>query len=145
MSFWAAIRDSIEVSDKKIRDFGIVMLVVLSGIIPLFLAWRAGWELGTVSWTLIAIGLVLFLASVLMPMRIRRVYVGWMGLAIILGLVMTKVIISLVFYLIMTPIGLGRRLLVRDPLGVRRDNESESYWTEREKAPKPASSYEKQY
>jgi len=144
-SFLSVVMAEVEVSTKRIRDFGRVMLVVLSFIIPAFLMWRNAWEISTASWILFAIGLVIFLLSVIRPLVLTPVYKGWMGLAIILGLFMTKVIISLVFYFIMTPIGIGRRLLVKDPMNMRIDSEAESYWVEKENPVTDPSSYEKQY
>lgn len=135
----------VEVNKKRIRDFGLVMLVVLSFIIPAFLSWRNDWEISSVSWTLFTIGLILFVFSLARPLLLTPVYKAWMGLAIILGLFMTKVIISLVFYLIMTPIGIGRRLLVKDPLRIRSDKQAESYWSVKENPVREPSSYEKQY
>jgi hypothetical protein len=68
----------------------------------------------------------------------------WMGVAEAMGFVMTRVILGLVFFLIVTPIGLLRRLTGGDPLG-RRSRSAESYWkpyTERRHSPKH---YEKMY
>ncbi|MDQ1558600.1 MAG: hypothetical protein QOD32_1660 [Pyrinomonadaceae bacterium] len=68
----------------------------------------------------------------------------WMGLAEALGFVMTRVILGVVFFLVVTPIGLVRRLTGGDALG-RRAGRGESYWkpyTERRADPKH---YEKMY
>lgn len=68
----------------------------------------------------------------------------WMGLAEAMGFVMTRVILGVVFFLFVTPIGLARRLFGGDPLG-RRAARTESYWkpyTERRRSPKH---YEKMY
>lgn len=68
----------------------------------------------------------------------------WMGMAEAMGYVMTRVILALVFFLVVTPIGLLRKLTGGDPLG-RRASRTESYWkpyTERRSDPKH---YEKMY
>ena len=68
----------------------------------------------------------------------------WMGMAEAMGFVMTRVILGVVFFLVVTPIGLARRLFGGDPLG-RRGARIESYWkpyTERRSDPKH---YEKMY
>ena len=51
----------------------------------------------------------------------------WMGLAEALSFVMTRVILAIVFFALVTPIGLFRRLIGGDPLN-RRAASSESYW-----------------
>ena len=68
----------------------------------------------------------------------------WMGMAEGMGFVMTRVILGGVFFLVVTPIGLARRLFGGDPLN-RRGARTESYWkpyTERRNDPKH---YEKMY
>lgn len=51
----------------------------------------------------------------------------WMKLAEALSFVMTRVILGLVFFLMVTPIGLFRRMIGGDPLH-RRARRAESYW-----------------
>ena len=67
-----------------------------------------------------------------------------MTFAVILGWVMTRVILSLVFYLIMTPIGLLTRLLGEDFLLLKKSN-SESYWNNRDRIYETSQDYEKQF
>jgi len=144
-TFLSVVLAEVLVSTKRIRDFGLVMLVVLSFIIPAFLIWRSGWEPTTAAVILFCTGLLLFVMSLVRPAALTGIYKAWMGLAIILGLFMTKVIISLVFYLLMTPIGLGRQLLVGDPLGMRKKDTATTYWTEKNITKPDPASYEKQY
>ena len=59
---------------------------------------------------------------------------GWMKLARILGTVNSKLILTLLFYLVLTPIALLSRLfrsspVIRTPEGTKRD----TYWNRREK------------
>jgi hypothetical protein len=144
-SFFKSILSEIEVNHQRIRDFGRVMLVVISFIIPLFLIWRNDWSLTTASSVFFGAGLAIFMLSLVKPDALRGIYRYWMALAVVLGLFMTKVIISLVFYLLMTPIGLMRRAWVGDPLKIRFDKKAESYWIEKEVRKPAPESYEKQY
>jgi hypothetical protein len=41
------------------------------------------------------------------------VYLAWMRIAVLMGTIMTALIVSVVFFLLITPIGLVRRLLKR--------------------------------
>lgn len=136
----------IEVSPKKIRDFGLVMLLIPGLLIPGMLYWISG-GFGLLSQCLMAFGVFIALLSRLAPATLHGFYRGWMSLAVVLGLFMTKVIITLVFYGMMMPIGLGRQLWVGDPLKMKRDPKQDSYWIKRdiaENAIKPEK-YEKQY
>ena len=51
----------------------------------------------------------------------------WMGLAAAMSFVMTRVILAIIFFLMVVPIGLLRKLMGGDPLG-RRAAPTESYW-----------------
>ena len=142
--FLSELQKEIEVNNKKIRDFGWIMFVVLGLIVPAIISYKNGWDITRAMTILFGISLVFLLPSLAVPKAVYPVYRGWMTIAILLGLVMTKVIITLVFYLMMTPIGLTRRMFVRDPLKLRIDKNAKSYWVTREE-PVSRESYEKQF
>lgn len=145
----ALLRDiyaEIEVTPEKIRGFGTVMFIVLGLLIPGALYWRSG-EPGALSITLISSGVLLGLVSRFRPGALYSIYRGWMSLALVLGLFMTKVIITLVFYGMMMPIGLARQLFTGDPLNMKPDSSRDTYWVKHDAAEsdiKPER-YEKQY
>ncbi|MCH8568142.1 MAG: SxtJ family membrane protein [Balneolales bacterium] len=129
--FISLLSGEITVNNRKVREFGFVMLLIPGILIPALLGWRNDWQFGTISQVLFAFGFTLFFISMVRPVSIFSIYKGWMILALMLGLVMTKVIISLVFLLVMTPIGIGRRLLTKDPLGISINKSAETYWKDR--------------
>lgn len=123
------------------RDFGLLV----GGV---FLALGGWWtyrgRYPTLSAALLAVGAALMLLGALRPQWLVVPNRLWMGMAEAMGFVMTRVILGVVFFLIVTPIGLVRRLTGGDPLG-RRGARTESYWkpyTERRADPKH---YEKMY
>ena len=61
-----------------------------------------------------------------------------------LGWLNTRLILGLVFYLMITPLGLLIRLAGTDLLDEKIDKKAESYWKKRPPAPGPAR-YEKSY
>ena len=67
--------------------------------------------------------LVAALAVQLVAMTIPRAFaplaVVWFGLSNLLGAVMSRVLLTAVFFLLVTPIGLVRRLFGKDPLQLR--------------------------
>jgi hypothetical protein len=75
---------------------------------------------------LIVIGGLLVLAGSLAPGRLGSVHRAWMGLAHLLSKVTTPVFLGIVYFGVMTPIGLARRLLGKHPLRHREDNDS--FW-----------------
>jgi hypothetical protein len=123
------------------RDFGLLVggvLVALGGW------WSYRGRYPVLSVVLLSVGATLALLGALQPKWLVVPNRLWMGMAEAMGFVMTRVILGVVFFLIVTPVGLLRRLTGGDPLG-RRAGRTGSYWkpyTERRADPKH---YEKMY
>lgn len=120
------------VTDKKaLRKFGFVMfgaLVVVAAIVH----WLNNFE-----WSravdILAISAFVFLAFALVwPRALSPVEWIWMKLAMVLNYIMTRVLLSLVFFLAITPIGLIFKGLRKDLLGRKFDRDASTYWTEPE-------------
>lgn len=62
---------------------------------------------------------------------LKAFYNVWMKFAHALGWVNTKIILSIVYFLIFTPIALFFRLIGKDPMD-RRFESVDSYWIKRE-------------
>ena len=62
------------------------------------------------------------------PVR-RYVYIGWMCAAYPIGWTVSHVLLAIVFYGVITPIGLALRTFGGDPMRRRFEPGSESYWT----------------
>jgi hypothetical protein len=120
------VRGKKAVNDAQARKTALVVAAVLSGI--------AAWNLykGRTTVVLVFGGLALALAltGLLIPALARRFHVMWMTLALALGYVNSRVLLSLLFYLLFAPYGFISRLVKRDPLR-RRAARGESYWTPR--------------
>ena len=63
--------------------------------------------------------IVVLVAAMTVPLLFRPVSVVWFGLSRAVGTVMSKVLLTVVFYAVVTPIGLVRRLLGHDSLRLR--------------------------
>lgn len=71
---------------------------------------------------------------------LKSVYAVWMKFASVLGIINVTLILSLLFYIIFTPIGLIIRLFGRDLLDRKIEKDKTSYWLKKEF---PASDYER--
>lgn len=101
---------------------------IVSGALLVIAAYQR-WR-GAEPWvvlTLIAIAVVLLLSSAFAPSLLRPVYRRWMALGEALGWLNTRIILTLVFFLVVTPIGLLMRLFGRSPITTAR---RDSYWTD---------------
>jgi len=57
----------------------------------------------------------------------------WHYLGIILGMVVSPIVMGIIFFLVVTPIGLVMRLFGKDLLGLKTNKNTKSYWIDREK------------
>ena len=90
-------------------------------------------------------GAVLVLFGAILPRALKWIYIAWMSVAFVLGFVMAHVILTLLFFLVITPIGLVARLMGKDFLSLKLDRAAKSYWIPREKKPKSAADYSRQF
>lgn len=131
---------NIKTATSDLRKFGITMGVVL-GILGGLLLWRGKgyyFYFFILSLTFLVLGLVL-------PRWLKIVYKIWMSLTVIIGWVMTRVILTVLFYFVVTPISLLMRLFGRNLLDIRFESSAPSYWIPR-KIPKfDKTNYEKQF
>jgi ABC-type uncharacterized transport system permease subunit len=74
---------------------------------------------------------------------LRVVYLGLSYATYPIGYAVSHVVLVVVYYLVLTPIGLAMRLFGYDPLAGRFDAGAKTYWTPREN-PKSVESYFKQ-
>ncbi len=101
---------------QHLRKFGFVMAVAF-GVFGALFVWRdKPWGM----YTLYVAGAFLALALIA-PRALGPIEKGWMALARVLQTVMTAVILTLTFFLVMTPMGLFLRLIGKDLLGMKGD------------------------
>jgi hypothetical protein len=84
------------------------------------------------------VGGLLFVLGLVLPRLLYWPNKGWMALAEVLSYISTRVILAVVFFGIVTPIGFVKRLFGWDPLH-RRAPEADSYWrpySERQRDPR---------
>ncbi|MHC4596363.1 MAG: SxtJ family membrane protein [Planctomycetota bacterium] len=125
---------------SELRKFGITVGTFLGLLGGLFL-WR---EKEYYFYFLIFSAALLFLGTVA-PILLRPIHKVWMILAVLLGWVMTRIILSVLFYLVVTPIGLLAKLFGKSRLNLAFDKSAESYWRFKDNTRQETSDYEKQF
>tara|TARA_Y100000590_G_C15508720_1_gene934569 strand:+ start:192 stop:602 length:411 start_codon:yes stop_codon:yes gene_type:complete len=130
---------NIKTSIKDLKSFGFTMGVILSMISAALFYYN-----NNIFQTIAILSSVFIGFGVLLPIVLRPIYMVWMIFALIFGWIMTRVILGIVFYFIITPIGLLTRLLGEDFLGLRITN-SNSFWNQRNSDDEMNQDYEKQF
>ena len=123
-----------------LRRFGITMCIALA-VLAALLFWR-GKEIYVYIGLLSPVFLILGLAA---PVVLRPVHKVWMSLAHVLGWIMTRVILSLLFFLGVTPVGVLGRLFGKKFLDTTMRDSRETYWIPRDHADESPARYEKQF
>ena len=131
---------NIKSEKSDLRKFGITIGVILL-VIAGFLFWKEKESFQI----LLIIGVTFCILGIAIPFILKPIYWVWMIFATILGWIMTRVILSLLFYIIVTPIGLIPRFFGKQFLELRWDKSKESYWNFRTNEHLKKENYEKQF
>jgi len=81
-------------------------------------------------WALV-ISVVFFIASFLAPQILKPMNKIWFRVGIMMGSVVSPIIMAVVFFIVILPIGLLMRILQKDFLNRKIDKKANSYWINR--------------
>ena len=129
-----------EMDRKEFRKFGITIgsFLAVIGLIFYFLS-------SNNASVMILIGVALLVSALSFPIVLKPFFIIWMSFAAVMGYVMTRLILGILFYLIFTPIGLILKLFRKRLLELNIDPAAASYWKMREPEPYTPERTEKQY
>ena len=130
---------NIKTGNKELKSFGYTIGVILI-IVASFLFYYDNHLYQTIA----SIAALLIVFGLVLPLLLKPVYLIWMIFAVIIGWIMTRLILSILFYIILTPIALITRLLGEDFLYMKK-SDSNSYWNERDSYFEQNQNYEKQF
>lgn len=132
--------DKLDLSVKSLRKFATIMGVACTVItVVIFFRHKHSVVPSSVA------GLLFFAVGIIAPVLLKPLYVVWMRFAFVLGWVNTRIILCILFYLILTPIGIVLRIFGVDLLERRIEKKAGSYWHTKDAADKDMASYERQY
>ena len=138
MKLWDEIK-TIESSKKKLREFGLTI-----GIFLLILGGLALWRHKAHANFLFVTSSPFISLALVAPAALKPFQKIWMALALCLGWVMSRVILCVLFYAVLTPIALILRLAGKDLLQRRQGEKKDTFWTNHA-INKPTQSYENQF
>ena len=143
MSVIAEIRQ-LNPDKKELRKFGwtvgaafLVLCFLLAVALPYFFG--KGDFYPVLAW----IGGGLIVLGTVVPSVLRPIFYGWMSFAFVLGAFMTRVILTIFFFIVLTPVGLFFKLIGRDALERKIDRQGTTYWKTKEYAIDDRSRFEK--
>jgi hypothetical protein len=93
-------------------------------------------------WAIAVGGLLIFLGGIL-PRALAPIHKGWMWIGHILGWINTRILLGIVFYGLITPIGMVFRLMGKDTMRQAISDQSPTYRVARQ--PRPRSHMKHQF
>lgn len=130
----------IKSSKNDLKKFGVAVGIVLTALSAIF------WWIGKEFYLYFAIpGILLIVMGLTIPTVLKPVQKVWMTIAVILGWVMTRVILSILYYLVFTLVNLAARLFSKQFLELKWDKSQKTYWNYRPEKKFDRVIYEKQF
>jgi len=130
----------IDNSDEAVKKTGLTVGVVLI-LVSLLL-----WYLDKTSFIYFSIigGLFVILAIIAIPV-LRPFHKLWMMLALAMGFVMSRVILTILYYLVLTPIGLLAKIVSKKFMPIGFDKNEKTSWEKRDLTDKNKIQHERQF
>lgn len=117
---------------RDLRVFALVQLL-MAFVVAWLLHRRLGWDAAAIG--LAAVSLVLVVVGLASPVLLKPLFLLWMCAAFPVGWVMSHLLLGVVYYVVLTPIGFALRCRGRDTLGLKHRGDAPSYWTARPDPP----------
>lgn len=125
---------------KEIRRFGLIALLFFGCLCALGL-----WRQKLIITSLFGVLSFLGLGFLLFPRPLMPIYKGWIKIANFIGKIINTIILTLAYYLVITPSALVKRVLSGRPLPLRPDENMDSYWVPRDEPSQPKERFIKRY
>ena len=121
-----------ELDDKGLREFGLTTGVAVVVIFGLFFPWILERDWPTWPWIVAA---PFWLLALVQPTWLRPIYRGWMRFGLLASRVMTPLVLGIVFFVMISPMAMVRRLMGKDPMQRTLDPDQDSYRVPSTKSP----------
>ena len=131
---------NIKATRKKLRHFGLSV-----GCVAALFGGVLFWLENSVWPVFLGLGMVLIGAGAVLPVILKPVYLVWMTFAAILGWTMTRIILGILFYLVLTPIALTAKLCGKQFLDLKWKQPRTTYWNDLSGKETSSDSYTRQF
>jgi hypothetical protein len=101
-----------KIEKKQLRDFGLLV----GGIFTIIAVWPMVFRGEPLRLWALGLGVVLMTLGVGLPSVLLPIHKVWMGIGHVLGWINTRIILGIVFYGLVTPIGMMFRLMGKDTM-----------------------------
>ena len=118
-------KQEIKVNKKNNISFGILFFIffLIIGLFPLV-------SVGVIRIWSVVLSLIFLIITIIRPNLFTFLNRSWIQFGIFLGKIISPIVMGLVFFFVVTPIGILVRILKKDVMGLKRG--ASSYWINRE-------------
>ncbi len=113
-----------EAKNKELRNFGLIMAAffgIVLGVLPMLIK-----KSDIKVWTVI-VAVAFLLPSLTYPKALKWLYQFWMLIGLVLGWIQTRIILSVIYFGLVTPIAYFMRLRGKDILNMKLDKAATTY------------------
>ncbi len=125
---------------KELRDFGIVM-----GVAFLLIAGFIYWKSAKLNLVIFALSAIFALLGVAAPGVLKPIQKVWMSIAVVMGWMVSRVILFVLFYAVLTPISVLAKLFGESFLDLKMNDGKATYWVDRRTKEFQKKQYERQF
>lgn len=112
-----------QATNKELRQFGLLV----GGVFSVIGSWPVVFRSEPPRLWAMILGSLLIVLGGLLPQSLKQVHSGWMKIGHVLGAINTKIILGIIYYLLITPMGLVMRLMGKDSMHRTLAKETTTY------------------
>ena len=128
------------IEKKQIRKFGLIAFIFFAILCALGI-----WAQKHLTIYLFGFLSILGIGFMVAPVQLLPVYKAWLKIGRFLGRAMNTLILVLIYYLVITPAALIKRVIGGKPLPLKPDAEASSYWVSKPEPAQPRERFLKRY
>ena len=113
-----------ELDKKGLRSFGLTTGAIVAVLFGLFFPWFLEFTYPVWPW---AVAGVLGAWGLIHPNSLGPIYKGWMRFGLLLSKITTPIILGIVFFVVVMPMGLVMRLFGKDPMRRKLESNESTY------------------
>lgn len=108
---------------RDLRQFGLLV----GGVFAVIGLWPVVFRSESPRLWATILGSLLIVLGAIVPQSLKQAYKGWMKVGHVLGSINTKIILGIIYYLLITPMGLVMRLMGKDPMHRALAQDTDTY------------------
>ncbi len=113
-----------KLTTKELREFGLLMAGFIAVLFGLIIPLLRAHSLPVLPWIIAGVFIVL---ALLLPKSLEPVYQIWMKIGFVLGWLNSRIILSFIFFIILTPMALMMKVIKRDTMARGFDLQAVTY------------------